>query len=174
MDNLPDKKALDAAIEMEEKGYSFFKDSAAKAKDKFAGEVFEFLAGEELGHIMAIKKFHETYMAGKGSDADSLIKDIKRNKIKTAIDDLFAQLSQKAPVSGSDLDVYQFAMDFERKGEVFYKKAESEAVDPGARKLYGFLVGEERHHFKIVEACLAYFDNPAEFFHQKEKWHLEG
>ncbi len=171
--NLPDKKALDAAIEMEEKGYAFFKDSASKAADSFAKEVFDFLAGEELKHIEAIKIFYGGYIQGNTIMTDSLIEGMK-SSLSAALDQLYKHLGEKVPVAGSELDVYNFAMDFERKGEAFYKKAEAEAVDPNARKLYGFLIGEERRHFKIVESCLSYFENPAEFFHQREKWHMEA
>jgi rubrerythrin len=172
--SLPDKDALKAALEMEEKGYAFFKDSAARATNSFAKEIFDFLAGEELNHIKAIKKFNEQYIKEGLGNAERIIEDLKEGKVKTSISTIFAQLKDAAPVAGSDLDVYNFAMDFELRGEAFYKKAEAEAKNPDARKLYGFLTGEERNHFKIVEACLAYFENPAEFFHQKEKWHLEG
>jgi rubrerythrin len=172
--NLSEMEALNAAIEMEERGYSLYKESSRKAKDNFAREVFAFLAAEELNHINAIRKFHGNFVAGELNSTDDLIKELKDGKPKTSIDDLFAQLKNKIPVGGSDLDVYNFAMDFERKGEAFYKKAEAEAADKGAKKLFGFLVGEERNHFKIVESCLAYFENPAEFFHNREKWHMEG
>lgn len=171
---LPDKEALVAAIEMEEKGYTFFKNTAVKAENSFAKEVFDFLAGEELRHIEAIKRFQEDYLKGKSDNAESLIEGIKSGKGVAALEQLFAQLVKSTPLAGSDLDAYKFAMDFELKGEAFYKKAEAGAKDPNAKKLYGFLVGEERKHFKIVESCLAYFENPSEFFHQREKWHLEG
>ena len=171
---LNDQEALAAAIEMEEKGYNFFKDSAKKSKDNMAREVFDFLAGEELKHIGAIKQFHKNFLAGKSSDMKVLIDGMKRPQGASPIDALFAGLDKTAPTSGSDLDVYRFALDFERRGELFYRQAETDAVDPGAKKLYGFLIGEERSHFKIVESCLLYFENPEEFFHQREKWHVEG
>jgi rubrerythrin len=169
-----EEKALSAAIEMEEKGFSFFKDTAARAKDKFAKEVFEFLAAEELNHIKAIEKFHADYIAGKAADPANLIKGMANSAAKEAITHLFQQLSANTPEDGTEIEVYKFAMDFERKGEAFYQKAESEAKDPNAKKLYSFLVEEERRHFKILDSCLSYFENPAEFFHQREKWHLEG
>ncbi len=79
--NLPDKDALRAALEMEERGYSFFRESAAKAPDSFAREVFEFLADEELNHIMAIKKFNLDSVGGSLGDADRVIAELKAGKI---------------------------------------------------------------------------------------------
>jgi rubrerythrin len=172
--NLPEEEALVAAIEMEQRGYDFFKKSASEAKDNLAREVFEFLAAEELNHIEAIEKFKEEYLAGKSTDADSVIESLKAGKPKSTIDQLFKEMTRSKPVEGTDLDVYMFAMDFERKGQEFYRQAEASATDPNAKKLYGFLVGEEQKHFKIVESCHLYFENPEEFFHQREGWHLEG
>ncbi len=172
--NVSEKEALSAAIEMEKKGYNFFKETAEKASDELAKEVFAFLAAEELNHIKAIQKFDNEYMSGAESAAENAIEDIKGGNPKAAINELFKGLSKSTPVDGSNLDAYKFAMDFERKGGEFYKKAEAEAVNPGAKKLFGFLVGEEQKHFKIVESCLLYFDNPEEFFHQRESWHMEG
>ena len=170
--DFPDKRALDAAIDMEEKGHIFFKESAAKSKNTLAKEIFEYLSDEELKHLEAIKKFIASYAIGQTINPESLIKDIKEHK--SPVDMIFAQIAKAAPLEGSELDVYKFAVDFEIKSEKFYAKAETEATDPNARKLYGFLIGEERRHTKIVESCLAYFENPAEFFHQREKWHFEA
>jgi len=172
--NVSEKKALEAAIEMEKKGHKFFSDTAAKADEELAKEVFTFLAAEELNHIKAIEKFNQEFLSGGDVSADNLIDEIRENKPRKTIDELFKNLSGTVPVKGTNLEAYQFAMDFERKGGEFYKKSESEAVDPGAKKLFGFLVGEERNHFKIVESCLLYFENPEEFFHQRESWHMEG
>jgi rubrerythrin len=170
----PRDDAIHAAIEFEERGHTFFKESAARATDGFAREVFEFLAAEELNHLNAIKKFSAANAQGKPADADRIIAELKSGKHQSSIKIIFDKMQGAVPVAGTDLDVYRFAMDFELKGEAMYKKAEAEADDPAAKKLYGFLVGEERHHFNIVESCLAYFENPAEFFHQREKWHMEG
>ena len=172
--NLPEKEALLAAIEMEKKGYDFFIKSAANAKDSLAREVFGFLAAQELNHIKAIERFNEEYLSGKSTDADAVIESLKAGRPKSAIEQLFKEITRSTPVEGTDLDVYRFAMDFERKGQELYRKAEASATDPDAKKLYGFLVGEEQKHFKIVESCHLYFENPEEFFHQREGWHLEG
>jgi rubrerythrin len=172
MSDFPDKKALEEAIELEEKGHKFFNDSAAKAQNQFARDVFEYLAGEELNHLKAIRNFSESYMKGLAANTENIIQGMKEHK--SNIGQIFDRLAKDAPIEGSDLDVYRFAADFERKSEIFYTRAEAEATHPAAKKLYGFLIGEERRHFKIVESCLAYFENPAEFFHQREKWHLEA
>ena len=172
--NMSVKEALTAAIEMEKIGYNFFSDTAGKADEELAKEVFNFLAAEELNHLKAIEKFNQEFLSGEKIDADDVIAEMKDNKPRKTINELFKNLSGTVSLEGTNLDAYKFAMDFERKGGEFYKKAEAEADDPGAKKLFGFLVGEEQKHFKIVESCLLYFENPEEFFHQRESWHMEG
>jgi rubrerythrin len=166
-----DKTALENAIEMENRGHQFFKESALKTKNVMAKEVFEYLAEEELNHLIAIKKFSESQLTGTNI-TDSLIEKMKKHE--SPIEQLFSNLSDSVPTDGGELDVYEFAADFELKGELFYTKAEAETSNASAKKLYAFLIGEERRHFKIIESCQAYFENPAEFFHQREKWHFEG
>ena len=172
--NVPEKEALAAAIEMEKKGYNFFNETAENASDPMAKEVFKFLAAEELNHIKAIEQFNQQFLSGESAGADSAIDLMVANKPKEAISELFKNLSKTAPVEGGNIEAYQLAMDFERKGGEFYKKAEAEATDPNTKRLFAFLVKEEQNHFKICESCLLYFENPEEFFHQQESWHLEG
>lgn len=172
--NMPLKEALAASIEMEKKGHNFFSETARKADEELAKEVFTFLAAEELNHIKAIEKFNDDYLSGGKIDVENLINDLKLGRPRQSIDELFKNLSGTVPLEGTNLDAYKFAMDFERKGREFYKKAEAETSDSEAKRLFGFLVGEEQKHFKIVESCLLYFDNPEEFFHQREGWHVEG
>ena len=172
--NVPEKEALAAAIEMERKGYNFFNDTAEKATNQMAKDVFKFLAQEELNHIKAIENFNQQFLSGGAADADKFIDQMIADRPLAAINDLFKNLSKSAPVEGGDVEAYQFAMDFERRGGEFYKKAEEAATDSNAKKLFKFLVGEEQKHFKVVESCLTYIENPEEFFRQQEKWHLEG
>src|SRR5512139_1501078 len=106
---MTDKEALTAAIELEEKGIKFFRESAQKSRDKMAKEVFDFLAGEEIKHIEAIKEFYGNFIAGKQSDVQKLIESMKAPQGSTPIDKLFMGLDKKVPTSGSDLEVYRFA-----------------------------------------------------------------
>jgi rubrerythrin len=167
-----DQKGLEAAIDLELKGHRFFKDAAGKTNNALAKEVFDYLSIEELNHLKAIQSFSDKYLIGQTPDPRSLIEDMKEHKSPAA--QIFAKVTETVPLEGSELDVYRFACDFEKKSEIFYAKALAEASDPNTKKLYEFLIGEERKHFKIVDSCLAYFENPAEFFHQREKWHFEA
>lgn len=168
------KEALQMAIEMEKEGQSFYKKTAEKTSDKMTRQVFEFLANEELKHIEAIKIFYDAEISGKITDFEKVTAGQTPKKARLAIMTLFKGLGDKAPVNKPDLDAYNFARDFEKNGEKFYRKAADKAADKNVKKLFEFLVDEEKRHFQMIDDSIAFLENPAEWFHRQEKWHVEG
>jgi rubrerythrin len=168
------KEALAAAIEMEKKGQTFYRATADKTKNQMTRDVFTFLSEEELKHIDAIKKFYQAELAGEDIDFDSIINDPKNVNAKKSINMLFKGLDQKAPKDKSDMEAYKFARDFEKNGENFYRQALTKTTDPEAKKLFAFLIEEEKRHFQMIDDSIAFLEDPAEWFHRQEKWHVEG
>ena len=168
------KEALQMAIEMEKEGQGFYKKTAEKTSDKMTRQVFEFLANEELKHIEAIKIFYDSEISGKTTDFEKVTAGQTPDKARQAIMNLFKGLGDKAPVDKPDLDAYNFARDFEKNGEKFYRKAAEKASDKNVKKLFEFLVDEEKRHFQMIDDSIAFLENPAEWFHRQEKWHVEG
>ncbi|MCP4580605.1 MAG: ferritin family protein [candidate division Zixibacteria bacterium] len=168
------KEALSMAIEMEKEGQSFYRKTADKASDKMTKQVFEFLAGEEMKHIEAIKNFYDSEIAGQSSDFNEILGSYTPEKTRRAILGLFKGLGEKAPVDKPDMEAYSFARDFEKNGENFYREAASKATDENVKKLFEFLVEEEVRHFQMIDDSMAFLENPSEWFHRQEKWHVEG
>ncbi|MBD3170293.1 MAG: hypothetical protein GF307_12480 [candidate division Zixibacteria bacterium] len=168
------KEALAASIEMEKKGHEFYTRTAQKSPNKNTQEVFTWLANEELKHIEAIKKFHENELAGDKSNFDEIVGSVDPKQARAAIVKLFDGFEKNVPVDKEDLDALNFARDFENNGEQFYKKASEKASDPDVKKLFDFLVEEEQRHFRMIDDSMAFLENPEEWFHRKEKWHVEG
>ncbi|MBD3233856.1 MAG: hypothetical protein GF315_09050 [candidate division Zixibacteria bacterium] len=168
------KEALAASIEMENKGRDFYLKTAEKANDKLTKDVFNFLANEELKHIEAIKQFYDAEISGSKTDFEKVVGNVDSEKARQAIGKLFRGLDKKAPVDKGDLDAYQFARDFELNGEKFYRQAAEKSTGPNVKKLFEFLVEEEQRHFQMIDDSMAYLENPEEYFHRLEGWHVEG
>lgn len=168
------KEALAMAIEMEKEGQSFYEKTAARATDKLTQDVFKFLANEELNHIKAIEQFYKAEIAGSKTDFESAIGKRTPDAARTAIARLFKGLDKTVPVDKPDLEAFRFARDFEKRGEKFYRKAAAGATNAQVKKLFNFLVEEELRHFQMVDDSMAYLENPDEWFHRQEKWHVEG
>lgn len=168
------KGALAAAVEMEQKGREFYTESAKRSDNQHVTDIFTFLAGEELKHIEAIKEFYNNELSGGKSDFDSIVTRVDPKRAIASVWKLFESFQKDVPVDKSDLDALGFARDFERKGEEFYRLAALNSRDEQVKKLFSFLVEEEQRHFKMVDDSMAYLENPEEWFHRRERWHVEG
>ena len=168
------QEALSMAIEMEKEGRDFYLKTADKSADQMTREVFEFLANEELKHIEAIKTFYDNEIAGEKTDIDKVLPDQTPEVARQAIFNLFKGLEQKVPSDKPDMEAYAFARDFEKNGEKFYRQAAAKATDAEVKKLFEFLVEEELRHFQMIDDSMAFLENPEEWFHRQEKWHVEG
>ncbi len=169
-----EKEALSMAIEMEQEGRTFYLKTAEKTTDKMTKEVFEFLANEESKHIDAIKTFYDNVIAGTKSNYHEIIGGNTPEIAKKAIYNLFKGLSEKVPTDKPDIEAYGFARDFEKNGEKFYREAAQKAEDENVKLLFEFLVDEEVRHFEMIDDSMAFLENPDEWFHRQEKWHVEG
>lgn len=169
-----EKEALSMAIDMEKEGRAFYLKTAEKATDNMTKEVFEFLAKEELKHIEAIKIFYDNILAGSQSDYHKIVGGDTPEVAKKAIYNLFKGLEDKVPTDKPDLEAFRFARDFEKKGERFYREAAAKAEDSNVKLLFNFLVEEEMRHFEMIDDSMAFLENPDEWFHRQEKWHVEG
>lgn len=167
-------KAYESAIALEREGHRFFSDSAEKSQDKLAKEVFEFLAKEELKHIESIEDFRKSRRQGRSFAMEAVTSKSGAETLHRGIEKIFKELEKEAKPTAADLEVYQLGMNLEARGVTFYRKVHEEARDLRAKELFAFLVEEEQRHYKILEDCYNYMENPAEFFHRREGWHVEG
>jgi len=169
-----EKEALAASIEMEKKGHDFYVKSAARSSNPHAADIFNFLAREELRHIEAIKSFYDSELSRGKSDFDTIVESADPVMARTAIASLFDGFDENASANKSDLDALGFARNFERKGVEFYRAASARSETSRVKKLFDFLADEEERHFKMVDDSMVYFENPEEWFHRREGWHVEG
>ncbi|HOK79727.1 MAG TPA: ferritin family protein [bacterium] len=48
-------------------------------------------------------------------------------------------------------ELFKVAMNIEKQGIEFYQNASSHAVTPGAKEIFQFLFGEEKHHYEVFK-----------------------
>jgi rubrerythrin len=163
------KAMLVTALEMEEKGYEFYRTQIAKAKNKIAKDMFSFLADNELFHIESIKKFYEGVSVSKGNINIDLSSE-KQKRIKAL--DIFSksidELDEKISPDDTDKNACEFAMEFEKSGYDYYKKLLTEAEGERAKKFLEFLLDEEKRHYEIIEKTYNYLTDSENWFMYEE------
>ena len=169
MPDISFKDMLKKALEMEEKGYKFYVDSAKKVEDSVTRKTFEFLAKNEIQHIKIIKAFYKG-MAGGGVFPDLAPDDTKEKASEDIM--IFAgsikDLKEKIKPSESDKEALEFAIEFENSGYSYYQKFLKESKDKNLVKLLSFLLKEEDRHCKALITIHTYITDSANWYMYEE------
>ena len=142
---------FEKAMETEREGIEIYEESAAKAQDVKAKEIFQMLAEEERKHLDLIENTREdvkhTYSshAWKGDFSSEIGKEIE------AIGRQYLPKSTDEIVSMSALDAINMGIRVEQESIVFYADARTKVTEPGAANLFNILLTSERVHLFLLE-----------------------
>jgi len=168
MDSRELLETLNKALEMEEKGYKFYKDAAKKSRNNMTTRTFDFLADNETLHIEAIKNFYNTLKKGKSPSIK--LKDVKDKRIEDL--DIFSKsisaLKEKVKTVDDDKKAYEFAMEFENNGYKYYEDTLKEAKGEELINLLKFLLKEESKHYDLLMNAYTYLTDSHNWFMYEE------
>lgn len=134
--------SLQFAIEMEQEGEKFYLEQAELNKNNDLKVVCELLAADEKEHakMLTDKMNHEK---SQFPDTNTLA-DAKNifNEMTT---------SHKGNTElKSQISFYQKALEIEQQSVDFYMKYQKEATDAGEKKLFDFLIQQEKTHLAVL------------------------
>lgn len=166
------------AIELEEKGYAFYKNTAAKTSNPLAASTLGSLAEREKVHIDKIKEFYSGLTGEEELRPEWLntveIAPSKKALLKPILEKLKASLDKKFETE-TDIDqAYKIAEGLERDSYNLYIKIAKSTDDVIAKKFYSALAQEEDDHYAILDDTLLYLKHPGDWFKKEERWIVEG
>jgi rubrerythrin len=168
MDSRKLLETLNKALEMEEKGYKFYKDAAKKSQNDMTRKTFDFLADNETLHIEVIKNFYNTLKKGKSPLIE--LKDVKSKRLEDL--DIFSKsisaLNEKVKAVDDDKKAYEFAMEFENSGYKYYENTLKEVKDEELINLLKFLLKEESKHYDLLMNAYTYLTDSHNWFMYEE------
>lgn len=175
MDNKILIETLHKALEMEKKGYQFYKDTAQKSRNGITRKTFAFLAENEVFHIENIKVFYESLQKKGDLPALALEKvDAARSQgLQIFSKDLSAWKERINP-NFSDKDAYEFAMEFEKEGYAYYEDLLQAADNENLKTLLRFLLAEENKHYDLLMKAYAYLTDTQNWFMYEEESFPQG
>ncbi|MFW5976862.1 MAG: ferritin family protein [Bacillota bacterium] len=143
-------ESLDKAIKMEEKGYNFYTQSLEKTDNKFSRKVLKSLAEQELKH----KKRFQEIAEGKGISTAG----IGEKNIEKDLKGIFEQASEeeKNQWKNEETEVYEKALDMEKKTYNFYKNLVKETDKEKEKEFLEKLMQEESQHEESIQNILYY------------------
>lgn len=163
-------EALSTALEMEEEGKKFYEDALSRVTDEFSRRTLKFLIEEENRHIEKILRFND-YLLGRGDfDVEAECSTDVPERLKALIDEAAGSTIKKIEDTSSDIEVYEAAMEFERRGYQFYSEASLKEEDERLKKFFDFLVSEEIKHFQLLQNTKKYLEDPSYYFEDAGGW----
>lgn len=165
---------LSKALEMEEKGKSFYETAISTCQNKLGREIFQMLMKDEGMHMDRIKNIYQALKAGEAWSE-------KWKSIKPDHKDLGILFKEMASAHGtditaktSDLEALDIGIDLEFRAISFYQQHLAKAVDPMEREFVDQMITEERSHHAALSDMKLYFSDPAAWFGEHERHILDG
>jgi len=160
-------KAVETAIKMETDAIKFYREASGKTSHALGKRLFESFVVDELRHL----KMLQDIMNG----LDIEIKFVRpKEDIKTVFSELKGEMMQRISATTDEKEAVKVALDFEKEGYNFYKKAALEAAEEKEKKLFKVLTAEEERHYKLLENTNRFFENTGDWFMWEEHGILEG
>ncbi len=159
--------AIEIAIKMETDAIKFYKEAAEKTKNPVGKKMFLTIAGDEKRHLDMLTQIF------KGLDLN--IKDVSpMKKIKTIFEEMKHEMMEKIEATTDELEAFRVAMQMEKEGIEFYKKALAEAQKEKEKALFERLIKEEQQHYDIFANTYFFMSDTGSWFMWEEHSIVDG
>lgn len=159
--------AAEMAVKMETDAIAFYTEAAAKVKSNVGRKMFLAIVSDEKHHLEIIEGFLK--------DMDITMKDVSPMKnIKSIFEQLKHEMMERVEASGDDMNAFKVAMDMEKEGVVFYRKAATESASPKEKSLFERLIKEEEQHFAIFSNTYSFMKDTGNWFMWEEHGLIDG
>lgn len=152
--------ALRTAVQLEEYGYSFYKEVQGFVESEKGRALLEYLAGQEIDHIKWLQVEH-----------DNLEKDIKEGRrtderLNIDLPDPRIVFSKKDEITQKmdSIEATKFALDIERRSIEFYSNCGQLTSVETAKDLFKKLSRFEESHAKLLEENLSYLETEGDWY----------
>lgn len=140
------------AISMEIEGKDFFEAAAQRMTHPRAKEMFMSLVKQEQRHVDILERELSRLSEGIGWASLKEMREGGTTYPKMSVFKDRAIRRLKIGPDAGELEVLSIGIEVEKKSMDYYRAAGNEAVDPKAREIFTWLVGEEGGHLTILTA----------------------
>ena len=134
--------AIEIAIRMEKDAIDFYSAAAEKTKNPVGKKMFLSIKEDEKRHLQTLSQIFKD--VGIKMDEVSPMRNMK-----TIFESMKSVMMQKVQATPDELESFKIAMQMEKEGIEFYKKAEAGARTEKEKALFERLIKEEQQHHDI-------------------------
>jgi len=150
------KEAIEAAIQMEKDGYSFYKKAAAQTSSDMGQTFFEGIAKDELMHLEVFQKIFDDKV-GK-SEWDRLVETSKKYQDIPIFPKDLKEVTGANPDT-NELDALRIAMDSEKDAIDYYTDIWENSNDDEVKKIINEIIEQEKNHYFLLEQEFSHLSN---------------
>lgn len=160
-------KAVEIAIKMETDAIRFYNEAAEKTAHPVGKKMFLSVADDEKRHLAMLSDIFR----GK----DIIINTINpKDNIRTVFTTMKDEMMRRVEASDDELEAFNIAMQMEKDGIEFYRKAKLGAGSDLERSLFERLIVEEAHHYDIFAETYSFLLDTGNWFMWDERSIVEG
>ena len=168
---------LQQALQLESDTEVFYEEAAECAGNVLAEKTFRALAEQERQHATYFKTYYERMSeTSQWPPMDSVVMS-GMSTSETARDihqRVTAELGASCDVNEDLEQLYDRAMELERRSIELYQKQAKEAEDADRRKFFAWLTDQERGHLQILARTHEFLHDPASWYTEDEQWFVTG
>jgi rubrerythrin len=166
-------QALEVALTNEQRESEFYLKHAQRTRNPLGKKMFETLSNDEAEHYARIQELHKK-LSEDGKWPESVPLQVKGTEAGDVLKKVVEGVDTMAAADTDDMEAVKIAIEFETKGEAFYKKLRESVDDPLEKQFYGMLETIEREHRLSLEDTYDFFKDPEGWYQRMEKPHLDG
>ena len=158
---------IEIAIRMEMDGIKFYNEAAEKTRNPVGKKMFLTIAEDEKRHLDTLSQIFRGLSIS--------CRDFSPMKnIKTVFASLKDEMLKRVEATQDELEAFKIAMQMEKEGLEFYKKAESEAATEKEKTLFDALIKEEQDHYNIFANTYFFLSDTGSWFMWEEHSIVDG
>jgi rubrerythrin len=159
--------AIEIAIRMQRDAIKFYTEAAEKTKNPVGKNMFLTVVEDEKRHLENLSQIF------KGLNITC--KDVSpMENIKTVFEAMKNEMIKRVEATTDELEAFKIAMQMEKEGVEFYKKAALEAKTEKEKSLFERLVKEEQDHYNIFSNTFFFLSDTGSWFMWEEHSIVDG
>lgn len=159
--------AVEIAVKMETDAIDFYTAAAGKVKNVVGQKMFLSIVEDEKRHLQMLGDILR--------DMDITAKDVSPMKaIKSIFEEMKDEMMERVQATDEELNAFGIAMDMEKEGMEFYRKAAAGAPSAKEKALFERLVKEEEQHFNVFANTYFFLKDSGSWFLWEEHSIVEG
>lgn len=159
--------AIEIAIKMEKDAIDFYTEAAEKTKHPVGKKMFQSITEDEKRHLQMLSQIFK--------EVGIKIEEVSpMRNVKTIFESMKDSMMKRVEATEDELEAFKIAMQMEKEGIEFYKKAEAEAQKEKERALFARLIKEEQQHHNIFANTYFFMSDTGSWFMWEEHSMVDG